>query len=243
MELKRKPRGDRIFRGSYTYHKNDTVYAEEAFEVFRDKKELAMSYFSQMHSRVATGELLTIYVDYQINKDAIPQRVYIERNMGNEWTKETYELDKKTGLLLYNFESRHGENDSEVTVASRFHVSIPATAPSMLFLKTKKEDPTNKNYYSVVQAHNHWKFEADPIARTIAIQRTNVGLENVNIDGQNLQATQYKVYEDADVDEDKNPNPPNIRVFVSKHHTIPYLVRTDDGTRIQIKNLSDLDND
>src|SRR5690606_32946179 len=105
------------------------------------------------------------------------------------------------GNLLYRFESRHGESEGEVTVASRFHVIIPATASSMIFLKSKKEDPANKNYYSVVQAHNHWKFEAVPLARTIALQRTSTGPENVNIDGQNLQATQYKVYEDVDVDE------------------------------------------
>ncbi len=75
MEIKRKPRGDKVYRGAYNYYKGDKLYAEEEFEVYKDRKELGMSFFARLHARVATGELLNIYVDFTLTKDYLPQKL------------------------------------------------------------------------------------------------------------------------------------------------------------------------
>ena len=50
----------KVFRGAYNYLRNGNIFSEETFEVFKDRKEGTYSFESEMHSRVATGQLLTI---------------------------------------------------------------------------------------------------------------------------------------------------------------------------------------
>ena len=61
----------------------------------------------------------------------------------------------------------------------------------------------------------------------------------MNIDGQNVQATQYKMYDET-TDFKNLKEPPHIKIFLSQHGAIPYMIRSDDGTKIQIKYLNDL---
>ncbi|MCR9203927.1 MAG: hypothetical protein NXH75_05090, partial [Halobacteriovoraceae bacterium] len=77
METRRRPRGEKVYRGAYNYLKGDTLYAQEEFEVYKDRKELGMTFFAELHSRVATGELLTVFVDYVITKEYVPQKLVI----------------------------------------------------------------------------------------------------------------------------------------------------------------------
>jgi hypothetical protein len=62
--------------------------------------------------------------------------------------------------------------------------------------------------------------------------------EKMSIDGQSVQAVQYKLYDDT-TDFKTAKEPPHVKIFLSVHGGIPYLVRTDDGTKIQIKYLND----
>ncbi|MEX1100063.1 MAG: hypothetical protein WEB87_06535, partial [Bacteriovoracaceae bacterium] len=52
-----KPTGtcEKFYRGAYNYIKNDSLYSEEAFEVYKDRRDGAFYFLSQIHSRVATG--------------------------------------------------------------------------------------------------------------------------------------------------------------------------------------------
>ena len=87
----------KIFRGAYNYYQGESVYCEEAFEVYRDRKENQIYFLSQIHSRVNTGELLSVTVRYVINKDYIPVFVTVARNLGKESCQEVYDFDHKTG--------------------------------------------------------------------------------------------------------------------------------------------------
>jgi len=242
MELKRKPKGEKVYRGAYNYFKGDTLYAEEEFEVYKDKKELSMSFFSSMFSRVATGELLNIYVDFQVSKDFIPQKVLIERTMGNEIVREMYDFDKRNNVIDYFFITKDGQEHCQIQSGPKFHITTPTTVTSMLFSKSKKEDTSGKNFFSLIASHNKWKFEEAPSAKTIIFQKVSINNENILIEGQQVQALQYRMLEDnQNLDEEKMEKLPNIKVFLSKHVSIPYIVKDDQGTRIQIKFLNDLD--
>lgn len=245
MELKRKPRGDKTYRGAYKYLKGETVYCEEEFEVYRDRKELGMSFFSIIHSRVATGELLTYYIDYQINKEYIPQSVYIEKTLGKEVVTELYTFDGRKNLLEYVFVSANGDREHHtINTSPKFFIATPAACTSMIFLKSKKEDTTGKNYYNFIQSRNQWTFEKMPESVNVGLERLSASSVNLSIEGSNLQAIEYKVFDPKEFEDIEDQNLlRNLRVHVSKYATIPYMIKSSDDIKIQVKYLNDLDRD
>lgn len=236
----------KVFRGAYNYLRNNTIYSEETFEVFKEKKEGTYCFQSELHSRVATGQLLTIKVNYNVNKDYVPTYVTVEKLLGEDSTNETWIFDSRNNKLSYSFLDKDGATtEVELSTSPKFHITTPSTACSMLFLRSKKFDATAKNIYTFWSNHNKWLFEEDPSIKTIGLTKISTTFENVMVEDQKLQAIEYRLFEDMDEEKSKNKEPlvpPYIRVFLSKHVTIPYLIRDDeDGTRIQIKYLNDLD--
>jgi len=244
MEIKRKPHGDKVYRGAYNYYKGDNLYAEEEFEVYKDRKELGMTFFGELHSRVATGELLSVYLDYTLTKDYIPQKLIIEKTLGKEVVKEVFAFNPRTNVIDYIFISNRGQEHVEVLVPPRFGITTPLSCTSMLFLKSKKEDTTAKNYFQVLSVKNQWRYEHAPYQQSIVAERTALAAENLNLEGQSVPATPYKMWDASDLEkEDDDSTPPFSTVQISKHSTIPYLIRSQDGLKIQIKYLNDLDKD
>ncbi|MCF8059535.1 MAG: hypothetical protein K9K67_09580 [Bacteriovoracaceae bacterium] len=244
MEIRRKPRGDKIYRGAYNYYKGENLYAEEEFEVYKDRKELGMSFFAEIHSRVATGELLVIYVDFTLTKDYIPQKLMVERTLGELIVKELYDFNPRTNIIDYIFMSKKGQEHKQIQVPPKFSITTPSACTSMLFLKTKKEDPTSKNFFPILSSTNLWSFENIPFQQTVAVERTALASENINIDGHSVSATPYRVFDVIDLDKTEDQDKvPFATTHISKHSTIPYVIRSQDGLRIQIKYLNDLDKD
>jgi len=244
MEPKRRARGEKVYRGAYKYLKGENLYAEEEFEVFKDRKELGMTFFAEFHSRVATGELLTVYVDFTLTKDYIPQKLLIEKSLGKELVKEVFDFNPRNNVVDYLFMSKKGQEHLEIQVPPKFAITTPTASTSMLFLKTKKEDTTARNFYQVLSTTNQWKFEKAPFQQTIVGERTALASESIQIDGQSVQATPYKIYDAKDLEEnDDTGSAAFSTVQLSKHSTIPYVVRSADNLKIQIKYLNDLDKD
>ncbi|CAM9906760.1 unnamed protein product [Chrysoparadoxa australica] len=245
MEIKRRPRGEKVYRGAYNYYKGDSLYAEEEFEVYKDRKELGMTFFAELHSRVATGELLTVYVDYVVTKEYIPQKLVIERTLGNLIIKEFYDFNPRQSCVDYIFLSKEGQKHARISVPPKFAIMTPTASTSMLFIKTKKEDTTTRNFYPVLTSTNLWKYETEPVQQTIAIERTALASENVSIDGHSVSATPYKIFDAKDLEAaDDADNVPFTTTQISKYATIPYVVKSQaDAVRIQIKYLNDLDKD
>jgi hypothetical protein len=244
MEIRRRPRGDKVYRGAYNYYKGETLYAEEEFEVYKDRKELGMSFFAEIHSRVSTGELLVIYVDFALTKDYVPQKLMVERSLGELVVKEIYDFNPRTNVIDYIFMSKKGQEHKQLQVPPKFSITTPSASTSMLFLKTKKEDTTAKNFYPILSSTNQWSFETTPFQQTVAAERTALASENINIDGHSVAATPYKVFDVIDLDKaQEQDGVPFATTHISKHATIPYIIRSQDGLRIQIKYLNDLDKD
>jgi hypothetical protein len=236
---------DKVFRGAYNYFRNDNIYSEETFDVYKDKKELTMTFVSQILSRVATGELLNINVEYTVNKNFLPHHVVIERALGKDYSRETYEHNVRKNILTYTFENKDDTHISELMTAPTFHITTPTSTTSSLFLKTKKFDQTSKNFYLLYSSTNQWKYETDPITQSIYMQRVSLTSESITIDGHNVEAIQYKLFEDIDEDENAKKAvivPPSLRLYVSQHAAIPYVIKGDDGTKIQVKYFNDLEN-
>ncbi|MBC7537586.1 MAG: hypothetical protein H7281_02100 [Bacteriovorax sp.] len=231
---------DKIYRGAFAYIRNEGSYAEENFDVYKDKRDQSYHYVSQAIVKVTTGEVLNLHVEYIVNKDYIPQMVVIEKIMGKESTRETYEYLPRKNHLVYKFINSKGEEHTEeISTAPKYHIATPTAASSMLFLRSKKFDANGKNSFNILVGKNLWEYKEAPIFKSVILERASLTAEKMNIDGQNVQATQYKMFDDA-TDFKGAKDPQHIKIFLSQHGAIPYMVRTDDGTKIQIKYLNDL---
>ncbi len=231
---------DKIYRGAFSYFRNENAYAEEIFDVYRDKREQSYHYISEAIVKVTTGEVLNLHVEYIVNKDYIPTFVAIEKIMGKESTREVFEYNSKKNHLVYKFvNSRGEEHNDEIQTAPKYHITTPTAASSMLFLRSKKLDASGKNSFNILVGNNQWDFKETPKFKNIILERASLTAEKMNIDGQNVQATQYKMYDD-ETDFKASKDPQHIKIFLSQHGAIPYMIRTDDGTKIQIKYLNDL---
>tara|TARA_R110000868_G_scaffold226115_2_gene478596 strand:- start:1338 stop:2066 length:729 start_codon:yes stop_codon:yes gene_type:complete len=233
-------RGEKVLRGSYNYFRFNNVYSEETFEVYRDRQDFAVSFYADIHSRVSTGELLTINVDMKLGKDFVPTYVKVVRALGKDHVTETYTYEKATASVDYTFDTEAESESARIPISSKFHIATPAACSSMAFLKSKKEDTTSKNFYHLIQSSNNWKYESVPAVKMIAMQRIGTGTESIVIDGHSVQATHYRLFED---DNNTVDSPAELKVHISKHATVPYIIKSDDGTKIQIKFLNDLDRD
>lgn len=231
---------DKIYRGAFIYFRNETAYAEEVFDVYRDKKDQSYHYISEAIVKVTTGEVLNLHVEYIVNKDYIPQKVVIEKIMGKESTRETYEYIVKRNHLLYKFTNSKGdEHNEEISTAPKYHIATPTAASSMLFLRSKKFDANGKNSFNILVGFNQWEYKEAPKFKNIILERSNISAEKINIDGQSVQATQYKMFDES-TDFKSAKDPQHVKIFLSQHGVIPYMLRSDDGTKIQIKYLNDL---
>lgn len=231
---------DKIYRGAFNYFRNENIYTEESFEVYRDKKEQSYHYISEAIVKVTTGEVLNLQVEYIVNKDYIPTFVSVNKIMGKETARETYEYNSRRNQLIYKFTNGKGEESTdEIVTAPKFHIATPTAVSSMLFLRSKKFDASGKNTFNVLVGFNQWEYKAKPFFKIVMLERANLTVEKMNIDGQNVQATQYRMFDDeADFKSVKEPQ--HVKIFISQHGGIPYLIRTEDGTKIQIKYMNDL---
>lgn len=233
-------REDKIYRGAYNYFRNENVYAEETFDVYRNKKDLTQAFISEATIRLSTGEILKINVEYIINKDSVPTYVFVERAIGKEFAREVYTYNNKSNHLEYHFSSsQHGEKSDIIPIAPRYHITTPTTASSMVFMRTKKFDANGRNTYNILSGINIWEYKETPTFKIITLERASFSLEKIVIDGQSVLATQYKIFENQP-DHHETKDLPHIKVFLSQHGTIPYIIKTDDGTKIQIKYFNDL---
>ena len=149
----------------------------------------------------------------------------------------------KRGKLKYLFVNVDDQEEIIMSVPPKFSITTPSVCNSMLYLRSKKFDNTQKNSYVLISANNLWQCEQAPYQQAIAVQRISTTTEKINVDGKTLQAVQYKVFYDSE--DEKNmksapTNQPDIRVFLSNHMSIPYQLK-GDGTKIQIKYLNNLD--
>lgn len=245
MELKRTPVGDKVLRGFYEYYKANNLYCEEEFEIYKNRKKMGISIFAQLNTRIATGEFLSVYIDYQLNKDFVPTKVLIEKTLGQKYIQEIFSFNIKSSFIDYFFVNEEEKEHHKISTGPKFAVVTPATCTSLLSLKTRKEDPTSRNFYNVLVSNNNWNFNEIPIFKPLGIERVGLGAETIQVGDHSLSATVYRAFAEEDIKlaQEENIPTPHGSFYASKYYSVPYMVKSDDGLKIQIKYLNDLDHD
>lgn len=230
---------DKIYRGAFNYLRNDLTYAEETFDVYRIKDQ-NLAYVSEAIIKLQTGEILNIKVEYIITKEFLPTFVMVEKTIGKNQTKESYTYNLKNNTLDYLFEStKHEDIRDVIALAPRYHISTPTAVSSVLFVKSKKFDSNGKNNYNILTSNNQWDYIETPSFNIVILERESVSMENLVIENQAVQATVYKLFENLPESKTAKKNP-YAKIYLSQHASIPYLIDSGDGTKIQIKYLNDL---
>lgn len=241
------PKGVKVYKGAFNFYHGGSIYSEETFEVFRERREQALEFVSEIHSRVSTGELLSIKTHYMVNKEFIPQKVYVDRSLGNKSIREEWIYNKKRDEITYIFREKLGVTEVQFPTSPKFHISTPTATTSMLFIRSKKFDTTGKNVYSLWQSNNEWNYEKKPENVFVNVKKISSTNESMNIEGQNVQAIHYRLFQNMNEDEEEEKydgDPPLINVYLSKHLAIPYLLRSEtDKTKVQIRYLNNLDSE
>jgi hypothetical protein len=230
---------DKIYTGAYVYLKNDTQYCEETFEVFYDPREFTTSFVTQILSRVSTGELLKLNIDYNLNKDWIPYHVTIQKDLGNESITETFIFDSIKNIIKYSFKKKDKKITKEIPATARFHIATPATCTSMIFILSKKFEQTSKNIYTTFHSPNKWEYDAVPYSKSIALEKVSLLSEKIEIHKNELDAVEYKLFENNHEDGTQEV----LQVFLSKHLSMPYLLYSEDGSKVEVRYLNDLSED
>lgn len=236
-------KGEKILRGAYNYYRKDHLYAEESFEVYRKTKLHQIYFEGEMLARVMTGELLKINVAYTVDKDYTPIKVQIIKSLGEQLSKEIFLFDHSTSELKYQFECGESKHTETISTGAKFFITTPLSCCSMLFLWSKKFDSVGKNYYSFFSTLNQWKHTEPIVNNNIVVERASQTSESLKIDGNNVTAIQYKLFEKVESEDSKDLKiaPNFLSIWVSQHQTIPYIIKDKQGSTITIKYLNNLD--
>lgn len=242
---------EKIFEGSYQYVEDGKVYSEENFGIFRPFAKDYFVFKSEILTRCSNGEFLKISTQYKVNQEFFPLEVIINRTMGVKNVTETFFPLGKEQKLKYIFKTKEETREEEVKMPiNKYHIATPSSACALLFVTSKKYDPTKRNSYSMVISENIWTFEKKPRQSYVFLESENhihTGEQELKIGSNTRLARKYLFFEKMKtedvhkkVSQDQAERP--VVFYVSEHFNIPYLIEINENTKIEVKMLRNLQN-
>jgi hypothetical protein len=231
---------EKLFEGLYRYNNNGQEYSQEIFDVYKDLESKTIIYNSEILSRVSTGEFLKIQVEYEVNSSWSPVSIEVTKNLGNRFTKETYELDTTNQILHYEFNTDKDRVRVERSVAGKFHVVTPSFLTSLLYTQQKRYNSVGRNQYFLITSNNEWEFTQEPQDSFVYLEYKTMDGEELKINKQSLSCTKCLLYEHDAI---RNIKEEPAVYYLSKHLGIPYKVEMGEGLDITIEFLKHLQAD
>ena len=239
----------RIYEGFYEFYRHSNIYSEENFEVYRDNKDLSYNFIARLHSRLSTGEILKMNLDYIISKEFIPLKVQIQKELGEQTVNEYFIYDSKKSTIHYRFAKGKHNKDFQMITPPKFHIATSFACTSMLFIRSKKFDHNITNLYHVVMSNNLWEYKHPLTSKTIALDSIGKVSEILSIDNNEVMTSQYKIYEhnespkgeSSSSTSDEMNTSGTLQVHISNHLSIPYIIDDNNNTKIQIKSFQHLE--
>lgn len=227
-----------VLKGQYEYLYQKKTYSEEIFNVYKNNKDSSVIFDSELLTRLDSGEFLKVSIFYQVNKNWIPIQVDIKKQVGRQISDEKYRMDLKKNILNYQFISGENVEEVKIQVPPKFQISTYNTVTSFLFIASKKYDSTGKNYHNLLITSNLLSYSGPPQMNYIVLDRVSTTPQQIRINEKVLKAIAYRVHGQEGY-EKKNEDP--IRVYISRHFSIPYLVEGLNGIKVQIKFLTEVE--
>lgn len=225
---------EKIFDGAYSYLENDVPYSQENFQVYKNVEKNFLVYKAEILTRVPSGEFLKINCHYEVNTFWAPQKVIIEKTLGESFAIETFTPDHDNQVLVYDFTNNGGTQTYSRNIVTRYQITTPAISTSMLCSQTKKFDSLSRNAYILVSASNGWEYEKPFVDKSVFIEYKTHENTEIKVNGTTLTCTKCVMYQN---DSHHHSSELPSTFYLSKHLGIPYKIESDK-IKIEIKYLN-----
>ncbi|MBA2404637.1 MAG: hypothetical protein H0V66_07690 [Bdellovibrionales bacterium] len=222
-----------ILEGSYLYFQKDVNYSQENFKLINFPDTQSYHIYSEILSRIETGEFLKVMVRFEMNNHFQPTFVRIEKSLGNRYAQEVFKFDIPAQELKYTFQTSTGSQDFTRSLGAKHYLTSPAFATSAIFTLSKKFDATGRTVVALVNSQNDWTYEHPPEEKIIYAEFKTREVQDFKLNNTPLSASHLCLYE-FDTSSPTVESP--VEIFISKHYGIPYQLIHGDQ-KIVIKNL------
>jgi hypothetical protein len=222
-----------LLEGSYLYFNKDHNYSQENFKFVQFPESQMFHIYSEILSRIETGEFLKMMIRFEMNYHYQPLFVRIEKSLGNRYCQEVFKYDQHDQELQYTFQNSQKTQEFKRPLNSKHYLTTPAFATSVIWTLSKKFDATGRTPVTLVSTHNMWDYEHPPEEKLVFAEFKTRDLQDFKINNAPLSASHLCVYENDS--SSVNVESP-VEIFISKHYAIPYQMIHGDQ-KIVIKNL------
>jgi len=229
----------RLFEGTFEYSNNGENYSQENFIVFKNEENKTIVYRAEVLSRVQTGEFLKIDVDYEVNNKWFPVRVEVKKSLGEDYACETFLINYDSNILIYEFDDGKSKDKIERILPNKFQISTPCFLSSMLFSQSKKHNAMGRSQYTILRPNSEWSFNPEITDENLYAEFMTHEKTELKLNNQSVACVKVLLFKnDSSATVKEQP----VVVYLSKHIGIPYMMQTDDGIVIKVKNLKKHEN-
>jgi hypothetical protein len=222
-----------LFEGSYLYYQKEVNYSQENFKLVYVPESQSYHVYSEILSRIETGEFLKILVRFEMNQHYIPFFARIEKSIGNKYAQEIYKVDLTNLELNYTFQTSQTTQEYKRSINAKHHLSTPAVATAAMFTLSKKFDATGRTPIVILSSENEWTYSGPPTEKVIFGEFKTRDMTDFKLHGNPLSASHLCLYE---FDSSHAGHEPAVDLYLSKHFAIPYQLIHEDQ-KVVIKNL------
>lgn len=237
--VKVKDLSTKLFEGSYEYFNNGESYCQESFVVFKNEENKTIVYRVEVLSRVKTGELLKVNIDYEVSAKWNPVRVNIIKYLGEDYAEETFLVDYESNSLEYIFSDGKDEQQITRSIPNKFQITTPCFTTSMLYTQSKKSNAMGRNQYTLLVSQSEWAFNPEILDESVYAEFKTHEKTEIKLNNQSLACTKVVVYKHDSVE---NVQEAPVLFYLSKHAGLPYMMDTESGVSIRVKNLKKIEN-
>jgi hypothetical protein len=227
------PKAELLFEGSYLYFLGDSNYSQENFKIAQLPDRPVFHVYSEILSRVETGDFLKLIVRYEMTNNFTPFFVRIEKYVGERHVQETFNVDLHNQELHYSFQTAGSTQEFKRPYSAKHYLTSPSFATAAMFSLSKKIEATGRTAVTMVRSNNEWTCETPPVDKIVYAEFKNRAIDDFKLNNTPLKASHLALYE-YDTTQPLSETP--VDLYLSKHFAIPYQLVQGD-LRIEIKSL------
>jgi hypothetical protein len=224
-----------ILEGSYLYYQEETHYADENFKLVKSFGSQNYTFYSEILSRLKTGEFLKILVKYEMNQYFLPISVRIERSVGDQYSLENFQIDTSAMEMNYSFESSGKKQEFKKNISPKHYLTSPAFCTLGVFTLSKRIETAGRTSVLLIASENEWYYTTHPSDKIIYADYKTGDVQEININGNLLNASVLKLYQYDSTFINTSTDSP-VEIHLSKHFGVPYQL-IHGGQKIIIKFL------
>ena len=210
-----------ILEGSYLYYQEDTHYADENFKLVKSFGSPNLIFYSEILSRLKTGEFLKVIVKYEMNQHFVPVFVRIERSVAEKYSLEIYQIDTSNMEMNYSFDCSGKQHEFKKNISPKHYLTSPAFCTSGVFTLSKKLDSIGRTSVILLSSENEWNYVGHPSERIIYADMKAGDVQELNINGNLLNASYLRLYQHDSTHIDTSSDSP-VEIHLSKYFGVPY---------------------